>query len=193
MNGVDFVVLLIIAFSALFGLMRGAVRETLGLGAWIGAGFTALMFYPAVQPIVRNTIGRPDFADPVAFGLVFLVVLISLSLIARMVARAVRNAGLSGLDRTLGLVFGLARGALVVIGAYIALGIADPIIDWPNPVLEARTLPSIYLGAAWVAARVPDVYRPVLAVPVATRTTNAADLLHATPLGRVLAAPPSRL
>lgn len=193
MNGVDFAVLMIIAFSALFGFMRGAVREILGVGAWVGAGFTALMFYPTMLPIVRSTIGRPDFAEPVAFGLVFLVVLILLSLIARLMARAVRNAGLGGLDRTLGLLFGLGRGALLIIGAYIGLGIADPITDWPNPILEARTLPSIYLGAAWVAGHVPNVYRPVLAVPPATRTTNAADLLHATPLGRVLAAPTSRL
>jgi membrane protein required for colicin V production len=192
MNGVDFVVLLVVAFSAMMAFMRGFVREILGLGAWIGAGVTAFVFFPIVQPMMRKTIGNPDLADPIAFGVVFLVLLILLSLIARFMGRAVRAAGLGGLDRTLGLVYGLARGAVLMIGLYIGAGLIEPVESWPNMVLEARTLPSIYLGAVWVAGHVPDVYKPVLAVPPAARNTNAADLLHATPIGRAQAAPLKR-
>jgi membrane protein required for colicin V production len=192
MNGVDFVVLLVVAFSAMMAFMRGFVREILGLGAWIGAGVTAFVLFPTVQPMMRKAIANPDLADPVAFGAVFLVLLILLSLIARFMGRAVRAAGLGGLDRTLGLVYGLARGAVLVIAVYIGAGWIEPMESWPNIVLEARTLPSIYLGAVWVAGHVPDVYKPVLAVPPAARTTNAADLLHATPIGRANAAPLTR-
>jgi membrane protein required for colicin V production len=192
MNGVDFVVLLVVAFSAMMAFLRGFVREILGLGAWIGAGVTAFVFFPIVQPLMRKAIGNPDLADPVAFGVVFLVLLIVLTVIARMMGKAVRKAGLGGLDRSLGLVYGLARGAVLMIAAYIGAGLIEPVQNWPNMVLEARTLPSIYLGAVWVAGHVPDVYKPVLAVPPAARTTNAADLLHATPIGRALAAPPTR-
>jgi membrane protein required for colicin V production len=192
MNGVDFVVLLVVAFSAMMAFMRGFVREILGLGAWIGAGVTAFVFFPIMQPLMRKTIGNPDLADPVAFGAVFLILLILLSLIARFMGKAVRKAGLGGLDRTLGLVYGLARGAALMIALYIGAGLIEPMSSWPNMVLEARTLPSIYLGAVWVAGHVPDVYRPILAVPPAARTTNAADLLHATPIGRALAAPLTR-
>ena len=189
MNGVDLIVLLVVAFSAMMGFMRGAVREILGLGAWIGAGVTAFVFFPIVQPLMRKAVGNPDLADPIAFGGVFLVVLILLSVIARLMGKAVRQAGLGGLDRTLGLVFGLARGAAIIIGVYIGAGLIDPVENWPNAVLEARSLPSIYLGAVWVAGHVPDVYRPVLAVPPAARATNAEDLLRATPVGRAVAAP----
>jgi membrane protein required for colicin V production len=192
MNGVDFVVLLVVAFSAMMGFMRGFVREILGLGAWIGAGVTAFVFFPIMQPMLRRAIENPDLADPVAFGGIFLVVLILLSLIARLMGKAVRKAGLGGLDRSLGLVYGLARGAAVMIAVYIGAGLIEPMENWPNTVLEARTLPSIYLGAVWVAGRLPEVYRPVLAVPPAAHMTNAADLLHANPIGRALAAPPSR-
>ena len=192
MNGVDFVVLLVVAFSAMMAFMRGFVREILGLGAWIGAGVTAYVFFPTVQPIMRKTIGNPDLADPIAFGGVFLVLLILLSLIARLMGKAVRQAGLGGLDRTLGLVYGLARGAAIMIAVYVGAGLIEPMASWPNMVLEARTLPAIYLGAVWVAGHVPDVYKPSLAVPPAARTTNAVDLLHAAPIGRALAAPPAR-
>jgi membrane protein required for colicin V production len=192
MNGVDFVVLLVVAFSAMMAFMRGFVREILGLGAWIGAGVTAFVFFPIVQPLMRKTIANPDLADPIAFGGVFLVLLILLSLIARFMGKAVRAAGLGGLDRTLGLIYGLVRGAALVIAVYIGAGLIEPMESWPNMVLEARTLPSIYMGAVWVAGHVPDVYKPVLAVPPAARTTNAADLLHATPIGRAQAAPLKR-
>jgi membrane protein required for colicin V production len=192
MNGVDFVVLLVVAFSAMMAFMRGFVREILGLGAWIGAGVTAFVFFPIVQPMMRKTIGNPDLADPIAFGGVFLVLLILLSLIARFMGKAVRQAGLGGLDRTLGLVYGLARGAAIMIAVYVGAGLIEPMENWPNMVLEARTLPAIYLGAVWVAGHVPDVYKPVLAVPPAARTTNAVDLLHAAPIGRALAARPAR-
>ncbi len=192
MNGVDVAVLLIVAFSAMMGFMRGLVREVLGLAAWIGAGVAAFVLFPRVQPMVRQVITNVDLADPVAFGGVFLVLLIVLSLLARSLGGAVRKSALGGLDRTLGLVYGLARGAVIMIAAYIGVGVVEPMDNWPNMVLEARTLPSIYLGAVWVVERLPEAYRPVLGVPPAARTTNAADLLHANPIGRALAAPPVR-
>jgi membrane protein required for colicin V production len=142
-----------------------------------------------VQPLAREAIANVDLADPVAFGGVFLVLLIILSLLARSLGGAVRKSGLGGLDRTLGLVYGLARGAVIMIAAYIGVGFVEPMDNWPNVVLEARTLPSIYLGAVWVVERLPEAYKPVLSVPPAARTTNAADLLHATPIGRASAAP----
>jgi membrane protein required for colicin V production len=170
MNGVDVAVLLVVAFSGVMAFMRGLVREVLGLAAWIGAGIAAFALFPRAQPLMRQTIPNPDIADPVAFGGVFLIVLIVLSVGARIIS-------------------GLARGAVIMIAAYIAAGTLEPMDNWPSAVLEARSLPSIYLGAVWVVARLPEEMRPVLAVPPAGRTTTAADLLHANPIGRALAAP----
>ena len=172
--------------------LRGLVREVLGLAAWIGAGAAAFLLFPHVQPVLRRAIANVELADPLAFGAVFLVVLIALSLLARGLGGAVRRSAIGGLDRTLGLVYGLARGAAVVIVIYIAAGAVQPMDNWPGMVLEARTLPSIYQGAVWVAGQLPEPYRPALAVPPAGRVTNAANLLHANPVGRALAAPPAR-
>ena len=192
MNWVDIVVLAIVAFSGMLGFMRGMVREVLGLIAWIGAAFAATWFFPQVQGIARRFIADPDVADPVAFGVVFLFVLIVLSLLARTLSGAVRHSGLGGLDRTLGLVFGLLRGAALMIAAYIIVGVVEPVDRWPDEVLAARTLPSIYLGSVWVVQRLPAEYRPVLLVPPGDRPTSSADLLHANPVGRALGTTPAR-
>ncbi len=165
MNGVDAVILLVVAISAMFGFLRGLVREVLGLAAWVAAAAAAVYFFPALQSIARRSIANPDIADPVAFGVAFLLVLIALSLIARALGGAVRRSALSGLDRTLGLVYGLARGAVFAIAAFILAGLWEPPDQWPPEVLAARTLPSIYLGAEWITQRLPETYRPTLQAP----------------------------
>ena len=88
--------------------------------------------------------------------------------------------------------YGLARGAALAVTAYLVAGAVEPVDRWPDQVLEARTLPSIYLGAAWVVQRLPESYRPALAVPPAGRPTGSAELLQATPSGRASAAPATR-
>ena len=190
MNWVDVAVLTVVAFSGMLGFMRGLVREILGLIAWIGAAFAATWFFPRVQGVSRRLIENPDIADPVAFGAVFLLVLIVLSLLARGLSGAVRHSPLGGLDRTLGLVFGLARGGAVMVAAYLLAGVVEPVDRWPTDVLAARTLPSIYLGSVWVVQRLPPEYRPALPVPPTDRPASSADLLHANPVGRAIGAPP---
>ena len=192
MNGVDVAVLVAVSFSGMIGFVRGLVREVFGLTAWLGAGLAATLLFPHAQTLARQVIANTEIADPVAFGLVFLAVLVVLSIVARALGGAVRASALGGLDRTLGLLYGLARGLAVIVLAYVVAGALEPMDHWPDAALEARTLPSIYLAAAWAAERMPDAYRPFVAVPPAGRSATAAELLHANPVGRALAAPPVR-
>ena len=181
MNSVDLLVLAVLGVSALLGLSRGLVREALGLGSWLLAAYAAYQLGPNLQPMLRQAIGNPDLADPIAYVLVFVSVLIVLSLLANLVGRIVRLSALGGLDRTLGLLFGLARGAALLIAAYIPLGIMLPPERWPDSVLQARTLPYVYDGAVWAAGQLPAQYRPRVAPPPDGRPTTEAGLLHATP------------
>src|SRR5579872_5270483 len=102
--------------------MRGFVREVLGIGAWVGAVVFAVWAFPLVHERFDIWLNGPDFGDPAAFGAMFLVSLIVLSVISGMVGGIVRASLLGGLDRTLGLVFGLVRGAALVAFAYIVAG-----------------------------------------------------------------------
>jgi membrane protein required for colicin V production len=113
-------------------------------------------------------------------------------LLARMIGSLVRGSPLGGVDRTLGLVFGLARGAVIVMIAYILAGMVFPIDRWPEPVLAARTLQPIYEGALWVRAQLPEAYRPRVYAPPSGPVTTAEDLLRAIPQGRATGKAPVR-
>jgi membrane protein required for colicin V production len=192
MTWVDIAVLGVLAMSALLAFIRGFVREVLGIGAWAGAVAVAIWAFPYARPQFREWLGTPDLVDPVTFGAVFVVALIILLLISHWIATLVRKSALGGLDRTLGLVFGLVRGAALVVFAYIAAGIVVPVDRWPEPVLRARVLPAVFAGAAWTVDKLPPEYHPRLYAPPAGREATAADLLHATPQGRAFGKPVSR-
>lgn len=194
MNWVDLVVLAVVLVSGLVGVLRGLVREVLGIAAWIAAAWVASPYgaFPYVAPWVRKQVSDPGVGDIVAFGGVFLVALVVLWIVVGAISNRVRGSALGGLDRTFGLVFGLGRGAVLLAAAYILGGFLSPSESWPPPVQQARLLTPVYQGAEWLASQVPPPYRPNVAKPPAGRTTTAAALLHATPAGRALSARPAR-
>lgn len=193
MNWVDLGVIGFLAISGLLAFGRGLVREVLGIGAWVGAVAVAMAGLPLMRQQVRTWFTTPEWVDPVSFIVVFLVTLIVLSLIARMIGGVVRNSALGGVDRTLGLLFGLARGASVVIIAYIIGQMVLPVERWPDVVLESRALGPTYQAAAWVREQLPEDYRPHrLDPPPQGRETTAEALLRVNPQGRATGRPPVR-
>ena len=185
MTWVDLVVFGFLAISGLLAFARGLVREVLGIGAWGGAVAAAILALPSMREVVRTWLSTPEWVDPVSFVVVFLLTLIVLILIARAIGGVVRGSALGGVDRTLGLVFGLARGAGVIIVAYIVGQMVFPIERWPDAVLEARILTPTYEAARWVRDQLPPLYRPhTLDPPPAGREATAEALLRASPQGR---------
>jgi len=163
MTWVDFVVLGVLLLSAGLAFFRGLVREVLGIGAWVGAAVVGLLAEPYVKPWMAGHV-QPDWlATGLAVGAVFLVVLVVLKVMIHWLAGKVQRSALGGVDRALGLVFGLARGAFVVVLAYILGGLAMPAADrWPEEVRQARSLPLAADGAEWLVAHLPPEFRPRL-------------------------------
>jgi membrane protein required for colicin V production len=186
MTWVDLVALAVLAVSALLAFMRGLVREVLGIGAWIGAGAAAYFGLPLARPQAEAWFGHAYWVDPATFAAIFVVTLIVLMIVAHVIGRAVRTSPLGGLDRTLGLLFGLARGAVLLILAYIVAGMVVPVDRWPKPVQQARSLTPAFDGARWAVRQLPVDYRPRLYAPPTGREATADDLLHATPQGSAL-------
>jgi membrane protein required for colicin V production len=185
MTWVDLAVLGFLAISGLLAFARGLVREVLGIAAWVGAGAAAFFSLPTMRTMVRTWFATPEWVDPVSFIIVFLIALIVLMLIVRAIGGIVRRSALGGVDRTLGLLFGLARGAAVVILAYIIGQMVFPIERWPDAVLDARMLTPTYEAARWVRAQLPEPYRPhTLDPPPAGRQATAEALFRAAPQGR---------
>jgi membrane protein required for colicin V production len=163
MTWVDGVVLAVLLVSAGLAFFRGLVREVLGVGAWAGAVVLGIYAEPQVQPLIAPHVEPPWLASGLAVGGVFLVVLIFLKLIIAWLSGHVRRSVLGGVDRALGMVFGLARGAFVVVAAYIVAGLGLPAADkWPEPVRNARALPYAADGARWLVAQLPEDLRPRL-------------------------------
>ncbi len=189
MNWVDIIVVSLITFSAMMAFVRGFVREVLGIGSWVGAGFFAVWAFPSVRERFHGWIEEPDLADAAAFGTLFVIALFVLSIIAGMISRVVRSVGLGGIDRTFGIVFGLIRGVGALVIAYIVVGMVVPLDRWPDAVQGARTLPLVYEGAAALVTLVPADYRPLVHIPPGMRPTTAAELLRVNPQGRAVAKP----
>jgi membrane protein required for colicin V production len=179
MTWVEGVVLAVLAVSALLAFMRGLVQEVLGVGAWIGAAALALFLRPVVAPLLQGTVEPAWLADALAAGGVFLVVLVILKIIIGQVARIVQDSALGGTDRALGLLFGIARGAFLVILAYILGGMVLPAADrWPEAVRDARTLPLVVDGSQWLVAQLPPEYPPRVASPPARPGPTQDDLMR---------------
>src|SRR3954451_4797778 len=193
MTWVDLAVFGFLAITGLLAFARGLVREVLGVGAWIGAVAAAFIGLPTMRPIVHQWVQTPEGVDIISFVVVFLVSLIILTLIAGSAGRLVRRSALGGIDRTLGLLFGLVRGAAVVVIAYILAQMVFPIERWPDVVLDARTLAPTYEAARWVRDQLPESFRPHrLEPPPAGRETNAEALLRLNPQGRATGRQPVR-
>jgi len=122
----DLVVIAIIVVSALFAFMRGFVREVLSVAAWIVAIVATIFGFPFLRPIVGRHIEIGPIADAVTAVSIFLVVLVVASIISHLLSRNVQTSSFSALDRSLGLLFGVARGALVVCALFL-------LADWFFP------------------------------------------------------------
>ena len=167
-------------------MVRGFVREVLSIFAWVGAVVAAFKLYPYVQPEVASILPQKNLVVFASIGVVFLVVLIVLSIVSAAVGGLVRSSALSQLDRTLGLVFGVVRGAVIVSIAYIGLSIGLPQGQWPAPVTDARFLGPAYDGAVLLAGLLPPTYRPVILPPHTTPAPSAGSLMQQPVAGSAL-------
>jgi len=125
-NIVDLAVLGVILISALVAFSRGLVREVLSIGAWIAAALATIYGLPHLRDFARTYITAPLVADAVTGVTIFVLTLIVCAAISHMAARHVRGSGFGAVDRSLGLLFGVARGAILVCLAYLGFVWAMP-------------------------------------------------------------------
>jgi membrane protein required for colicin V production len=140
---VDFGVLGILMISGLIAAYRGFLKETLTVSAWLLAAVAAVFFWPAAKPLARSLIEVKLAADLLALVGIFLLMLIPVSFVSFRLSEVVRESRAGPLDRSMGFVFGIARGLLVVGLGYIIFTSLAPPKTHPAWVREARLMPVI--------------------------------------------------
>ena len=158
-NIVDIVVVAVLLISGLLAFFRGLVHEVLSVSAWIGAGFATLYGYPLLTPYVMEVISSELVAQIVAGVVVFIAVLILISLLSHSITKRVKESALGALDRSLGFVFGLVRGAFLVCLSWLLLSWVLPSEDRPEWLQEAKSRPIVETGAEILEALVPEDIR----------------------------------
>lgn len=118
MSGADGIIVAVVGLSTFIGLVRGLAREVLSVIVW-ATGFVVALTLGA--PVARLLELGAGFGTAAGFVIVFVAVLIAGAIVQRMLAKLVRSAGIGGMDRMLGALFGAVRGGLVVLVALIAL------------------------------------------------------------------------
>ena len=104
---VDYVIIGIIALSAIISVVRGFVKEVLSLLAWGLSFWVALTFSPQLSSFLSNYVETASIRLFAAFAALFIVTLILSALVNHLISTIVEKTGLSGTDRSLGIVFGL--------------------------------------------------------------------------------------
>jgi membrane protein required for colicin V production len=157
LNFLDLIILGVIGLSTLLAFSRGFIKEMLSILGWIGAVIATVALFSPVRHIVRQYIAEPLLADIAAGIGIFVVTLVLCGMLNHWVSAQVRGNGLGALDRSLGLVFGLVRGSVIVCAAYILLTFFQPDrAELPDIVNEARLLPIVERGSAFILTLLPD-------------------------------------
>ncbi|RWM83859.1 MAG: CvpA family protein [Mesorhizobium sp.] len=141
--------------SAMLAMVRGFSREILSVVSWIAAAAAAFFFYQPVLPYVQPYVENEKIAMVVAAGIVFIVALIVVSVITMRLADWIIDSRVGALDRTLGFLYGAARGILVVAVALLFFSwLAGP--KAPGWVANAKSRPLLESIGAKLESLLPE-------------------------------------
>lgn len=131
MPWVDLFIIVVIILSALISLIRGFVKESISLFTWIIAGILALRYYGPMGELFEPFISSLTLRQWVGGGCLFLVTLLVGAIVNFIVSQLVSKTGLSGTDKALGVVFGAARGVLIIVMLVLLASLTPmPQADW---------------------------------------------------------------
>lgn len=129
MTWLDYAVLGVMGISVAWGLWRGLVREVMSLAGWVIAFLAANLFAAPLAEALPHSISPPELRVLVAFVGVFILTLAVTSLAGLLLAKMIKAVGLGSLDRTLGGLFGVARGAVIVLAFALLAGLTRLPLD----------------------------------------------------------------
>ncbi len=170
LNTLDYIVLSVVLISVLFGFAKGFIQSILSLVGWVLAGYIAYAGFPLVKPVLLNHFSNEmavNVGGPVAL---YFTALIVISLVSYQITSLLGGVCGGMIDRSLGMMFGFMRGALIVTVAFIGLTMVAPGMESeqmkptyheqaaqsekvaPEWVQKAQTYPLLRMGQAMLAS-----------------------------------------
>ena len=160
MSWLDYVIIGIVTVSVIISIIRGFVREGMSLAGWIIAVWVSLEFADNASVVFEGAIDTPSLRVGVTFFLLFVGVLVISTLINHQVGKFIRSAGLSGLDRLIGALFGTIRGVLIITVLVVLLGMTSmpETAWWAESELLQYFKPLAAGMIDYASAEIPDNY-----------------------------------
>jgi membrane protein required for colicin V production len=152
----DFLLLGVMLVSGLLAMIRGFMREVLSIAAWAAAAVATVLLYNRLLPIAKANISSDMLAAAAVIGGVFLITLLVVSILTVRVSDMILDSRIGALDRTLGFLFGLARGLIIVVVAFLFFSWLVPGNKQPEGVRNAKSRVVLENTGEWLQALLPQ-------------------------------------
>src|SRR6267143_1777863 len=152
----DLVLLAVMLISGLLAMVRGFMREILSIAAWGAAALVTLYAYSKLLPTAKTYFNNDTVASIVVVAGVFVATLIIVSIITGRISDMVLDSRIGALDRTLGFVFGLGRGLVIVVVAFLFFAWLVPDRNQPDWVRSAKSKVVLQGTGQWLMSMLPD-------------------------------------
>jgi membrane protein required for colicin V production len=152
----DLVLLAVMLISGLLAMVRGFMREILSIAAWGAAALVTLYAFSKLLPTAKTYFNNDTVASVVVVAGVFIGTLIVVSIITVRISDMILDSRIGALDRTLGFLFGLARGLLIVVVAYQFFVWLVPDKQRPDWITTAKSRVVLQGTGEWLMALLPD-------------------------------------
>ncbi|MGR0279882.1 CvpA family protein [Marinomonas dokdonensis] len=145
---IDWLIIAVVVISTLLSLKRGFVKEVLSLVTWVVAFVVAVKFSDPMQSLLVEQVQSDQIRYIVAFVSLFIASLVVGALVSFLLGSLIQVTGLSSTDRVLGMVFGFARGSMVVV-AFVSLLSLSPAIEKTDMWKSSQLIPQLVLLKDW--------------------------------------------
>jgi membrane protein required for colicin V production len=152
----DLALLAVMLISGLLAMVRGFMREILSIAAWGAAALVTLFAFSKLLPTAKTYFNNDTVASVVVVAGVFVGTLIVVSIITVRISDMILDSRIGALDRTLGFLFGLARGLLIVVVAYLFFSWLVPDKQRPDWVTNAKSRTMLDSTGEWLKGLLPD-------------------------------------
>jgi len=152
----DILLLSVMLISGILAMIRGFMREVLSIAAWGAAAVATILLYGRLLPIAKANISSDLVATAAVVGGVFLITLLVVSILTVRISDMILDSRIGALDRTLGFLFGLGRGLVIVVVAFVFFAWLVPPGKQPEGVRNAKSRVVLENTGEWLQALLPQ-------------------------------------